>query len=255
MYMSGGGSSTHFPPRPMYQGPVVPPFLESPGIEYAGPYKLCNLRNPGGPGIPDISAQTHLPVQVYFQRWSPCRTGLVSSISYLLYGHGRHGLNDITSTYSLPYPDGILFVPPNDFSSFVTGMGRLTLKHCKYILDLLMLAQARCPHTGSAQPQGFNLESDPSFWHSSCPGAHKMNSKKKRVHNKGITPTVLELLNSSTPHEPIREAKEINKFCMNPIRNSFKYLCTSQTFREAQRDYKGTPVGKYGRARDPARRN
>ncbi|KAF8267910.1 subtilisin-like protein [Lactarius quietus] len=49
--ISGGGFSNYFP-RPPYQKDVVPNFLKHLGGQYAGMY------NPGGRGIPDISAQS-----------------------------------------------------------------------------------------------------------------------------------------------------------------------------------------------------
>ncbi|KAH9164686.1 subtilisin-like protein [Lactarius sanguifluus] len=48
--LSGGGFSNYFE-RPPYQNVVVPAFLQSLGSQYDGMY------NPGGRGIPDISAQ------------------------------------------------------------------------------------------------------------------------------------------------------------------------------------------------------
>ncbi|KAH9161629.1 subtilisin-like protein [Lactarius sanguifluus] len=48
--LSGGGFSNYFE-RPAYQNVVVPAFLQSLGSQYNGMY------NPGGRGIPDVSAQ------------------------------------------------------------------------------------------------------------------------------------------------------------------------------------------------------
>ncbi|KAH9059157.1 subtilisin-like protein [Lactarius vividus] len=110
--LSGGGFSDYFE-RPPYQANVVPPFLETLGDKYQGYYQ------PGGRGVPDISAQA---LDVLFvlggqlregsgtSASTPIAAGIISllndySISkgkgplgFLngwLYGRGLPGLNDI----------------------------------------------------------------------------------------------------------------------------------------------------------------
>ncbi|KAH9011591.1 peptidase S8/S53 domain-containing protein [Lactarius pseudohatsudake] len=114
MYMSGGGFSMHFT-RPNYQEGLVAPFLGSLGSQYAGLY------DPRGRGIPDISAQANWCVYIRLASLravsgtsasAPIVAGIVSLLNdylistgrprlgflnLLLYGHGRDGVNDITS--------------------------------------------------------------------------------------------------------------------------------------------------------------
>ncbi|KAF8257664.1 subtilisin-like protein [Lactarius quietus] len=112
--LSGGGFSNHFP-RPIYQNPAVPTFLEQLGNQYNGLY------NPAGRGIPDISAQVLRYVFVFNQEEflaggtscaTPTVAGIISLLNdYLLskgkkplgflnpwlYGLGVVGMNDIKS--------------------------------------------------------------------------------------------------------------------------------------------------------------
>ncbi|KAH9010271.1 subtilisin-like protein [Lactarius pseudohatsudake] len=115
MYLSGGGFSMHFT-RPDYQEDMVAPFLGSLGSQYAGLY------DPRGRGIPDISAQANWP-----------RLGF---LNLLLYGHGRDGVNDITSGSNPGCgTDGFTAIPGWDP---VTGMGTPSFISLQHILDILI---------------------------------------------------------------------------------------------------------------------
>jgi tripeptidyl-peptidase-1 len=57
-FVSGGGFSNYFP-RPSYQDPIVPNYVESLGNEYKGLY------NPNGRGYPDIAAQGYHFVTIW----------------------------------------------------------------------------------------------------------------------------------------------------------------------------------------------
>ncbi|KAH8978981.1 peptidase S8/S53 domain-containing protein, partial [Lactarius akahatsu] len=112
--LSGGGFSDYFE-RPPYQADAVPPFLQTLGDKYQGYYQ------PGGRGVPDISAQA---LDALFVRGGILREGSGTSAStpiaagifsllndysiskgkgplgFLngwLYGRGLAGLNDIIS--------------------------------------------------------------------------------------------------------------------------------------------------------------
>ncbi|KAH9059179.1 subtilisin-like protein [Lactarius vividus] len=148
--LSGGGFSNYFE-RPPYQANAVPPFLQTLGEKYQGYYQ------PGGRGVPDISAQA-LKV-FYFHKGglkvgsgtsaaTPIAAGIFSllndySISkgkgplgFLngwLYGYGLPGLNDIISG-SNPgcNTDGFTAIAGWDP---VTGLGTPDFTKLEEILD------------------------------------------------------------------------------------------------------------------------
>ncbi|KAH8999904.1 subtilisin-like protein [Lactarius hatsudake] len=153
MYLSGGGFSWHFT-RPTYQEDVVPPFLGYLGSQYAGLY------NPQGRGFPDISAQASrfqciLNADQYLARGTSTATPVVAGIisllndhlistgrhtlgflNLLLYGHGRDGINDITSGSNPGCgTDGFTAIPGWDP---VTGMGTPDFMTLQHIIDLLI---------------------------------------------------------------------------------------------------------------------
>ncbi|KAH9159989.1 subtilisin-like protein [Lactarius sanguifluus] len=153
MYMSGGGFSTHFT-RPNYQEDVVVPFLGSLGNQHAGLY------DPLGRGIPDISAQASLCEFIHEANHlsvtgtsvsAPIVAGIVSLLNdylistgrprlgflnVLLYGHGRYGINDITSGSNPGCgTDGFTAIPGWDP---VTGMGTPRFISLQDILDILI---------------------------------------------------------------------------------------------------------------------
>ncbi|KAH9056382.1 subtilisin-like protein [Lactarius vividus] len=152
-YMSGGGFSTHFT-RPSYQEGMVAPFLGSLGSQYAGLYDAR------GRGIPDISAQaswcvyTHLANHYAVSGTSvsaPIVAGIVSLLNdylistgrprlgflnLLLYGHGRDGINDITSGSNPGCgTNGFTAIPGWDP---VTGMGTPDFISLQNILNILI---------------------------------------------------------------------------------------------------------------------
>ncbi|KAH9161480.1 subtilisin-like protein [Lactarius sanguifluus] len=153
MFMSGGGFSMLFT-RPNYQEDVVPPFLGSLGNQHAGLYDAR------GRGIPDISAQANLCIftQDGHDRSvsgtsvsAPIVAGIVSLLNdylistgrprlgflnVLLYGHGRDGVNDITSGSNPGCgTDGFTAIPGWDP---VTGMGTPRFISLQGILDILL---------------------------------------------------------------------------------------------------------------------
>ncbi|KAH9169573.1 subtilisin-like protein [Lactarius sanguifluus] len=92
--ISGGGFSNYFE-RPSYQSVVVPAFLQSLGSQYDGMY------NPGGRGIPDVSAQAlHFmiifhtnPVRVSGTSCSaPTVAGMISLLNDYLISEGKSPL-------------------------------------------------------------------------------------------------------------------------------------------------------------------
>ncbi|KAH9167911.1 subtilisin-like protein [Lactarius sanguifluus] len=147
MYLSGGGFSSHFT-RPIYQEDVVPPFLG-----YLG-------NHPQGRGIPDISAQasrfkyilnadqrlasgTSMATPVVAGIISLLNDHLISTgrhtlgfLNLLLYGHGRYGINDITSGSNPGCgTDGFTAIPGWDP---VTGMGTPDFMTLQHIIDRLI---------------------------------------------------------------------------------------------------------------------
>ncbi|KAF8256819.1 peptidase S8/S53 domain-containing protein [Lactarius quietus] len=109
---SSGGFSAYFP-RPLYQDPAVPSFLQNLGGRYYGMY------NVGGRGVPDIALQavayeTVLNRQISAMQGTSCAAPAAGIIALLndymissgrrplgflnpwLYGGGLSGLNDIT---------------------------------------------------------------------------------------------------------------------------------------------------------------
>ncbi|KAH9070801.1 subtilisin-like protein [Lactarius deliciosus] len=92
--ISGGGFSNYFE-RPPYQSVVVPAFLQSLGSQYDGMY------NPGGRGVPDVSAQAlrfmivvHTnPVRVSGTSCStPTVAGIISLLNDYLISEGQNPL-------------------------------------------------------------------------------------------------------------------------------------------------------------------
>ncbi|KAH9071440.1 subtilisin-like protein [Lactarius deliciosus] len=153
MYLSGGGFSTYFT-RPNYQEDMVAPFLGSLDSQYAGLY------NPLGRGVPDISAQASWCVYIRLPGRhavsgtsvsAPIVAGIVSLLNdylistgrhrlgflnVLLYGHGRDGVNDITSGSNPGCgTDGFTAIPGWDP---VTGMGTPDFISLQGILDILI---------------------------------------------------------------------------------------------------------------------
>ncbi|KAH9009471.1 subtilisin-like protein [Lactarius pseudohatsudake] len=153
MYMSGGGFSMHFT-RPDYQEGMVTPFLGSLGSQYAGLY------DPQGRGIPDISAQANWCVYIRLASVravsgtsvsAPIVAGIVSLLNdylistgrpklgflnLLLYGHGRDGVNDITSGSNPGCgTDGFTAIPGWDP---VTGIGTPNFISLQDIVDVLI---------------------------------------------------------------------------------------------------------------------
>ncbi|KAH8987048.1 subtilisin-like protein [Lactarius akahatsu] len=151
--MSGGGFSMHFT-RPDYQEGMVAPFLGSIDSQYAGLY------DPRGRGIPDISAQASWCVYIRLPGRhavsgtsvsAPIIAGIVSLLNdylistgrprlgflnLLLYGHGRDGVNDITSGSNPGCgTDGFTAIPGWDP---VTGMGTPDFISLQDILDILI---------------------------------------------------------------------------------------------------------------------
>ncbi|KAH9161626.1 subtilisin-like protein [Lactarius sanguifluus] len=92
--LSGGGFSNYFR-RPAYQNVVVPAFLQSLGNQYNGMY------NPGGRGIPDVSAQAlkfAIVIRSAASRVSgtscstPTVAGIISMLNDFLISEGRDPL-------------------------------------------------------------------------------------------------------------------------------------------------------------------
>ncbi|KAH9164685.1 subtilisin-like protein [Lactarius sanguifluus] len=138
--LSGGGFSNYFE-RPPYQNVVVPAFLQSLGSQYDGMY------NPGGRGIPDVSAQALDFVIIHHTNPShvsgtscatPTVAGIISMLNDYLISEGKDplgflnpwlytkdegmfGLNDIKSGSNPGCDtDGFTAIPGWDP---VTGLG------------------------------------------------------------------------------------------------------------------------------------
>ncbi|KAH8980026.1 subtilisin-like protein [Lactarius hatsudake] len=149
--LSGGGFSNYFE-RPAYQNVVVPAFLQSLGSQYNGMY------NPGGRGIPDVSAQALKFVFVIRSAASrvsgtscstPTVAGIISMLNDFLISEGRDplgflnpwlysteggmfSLNDIISGSNPGCgTDGFTAIPGWDP---VTGLGTPDFSELLYVL-------------------------------------------------------------------------------------------------------------------------
>ncbi|KAH9053076.1 peptidase S8/S53 domain-containing protein [Lactarius vividus] len=92
--LSGGGFSNYFG-RPAYQNVVVPAFLQSLGSQYDGMY------NPGGRGVPDVSAQALHFVVIHHTNSShtsgtscaaPTVAGIIAMLNDFLISEGKDPL-------------------------------------------------------------------------------------------------------------------------------------------------------------------
>ncbi|KAF8264503.1 subtilisin-like protein [Lactarius quietus] len=150
--ISGGGFSNHFP-RPVYQNPAVPKFLEQLGNRYNGLY------NPAGRGIPDVAAQAInffivLKSQGFESGGTSFATPTVAAIfsllnDYLLsrgkkplgflnpwlYGLGVVGMNDIKDGYNPGC--GTVGFPAVAGWDPVTGLGTPDFLNLQAIIDYM----------------------------------------------------------------------------------------------------------------------
>ncbi|KAH8976516.1 subtilisin-like protein [Lactarius hatsudake] len=152
--LSGGGFSNYFE-RPSYQNVVVPAFLQNLGSQYDGMY------NPGGRGIPDISAQALnfmiiLHTSPSHVSGTSCATPTVAGIIAMLNDYlisegkdplgflnpwlysteGMSGLNDITSGSNPGCDtDGFTAIPGWDP---VTGLGTPDFSELLHVLRTRM---------------------------------------------------------------------------------------------------------------------
>ncbi|KAF8259981.1 peptidase S8/S53 domain-containing protein [Lactarius quietus] len=163
--LSGGGFSDYFP-RPIYQDPAVPTFLERLGNQYNGMY------NPAGRGIPDVAGQalTYFLVsrrQGLTADGTSCATPTVAGIisllnDYLLskgkkplgflnpwlYGLGVVGMNDIKSGSNPGCgTEGFSAIAGWDP---VTGLGTPDFLNLQAIIDYM--SQFTPPASTTAQP-------------------------------------------------------------------------------------------------------
>ncbi|KAH9024936.1 subtilisin-like protein [Lactarius pseudohatsudake] len=149
--LSGGGFSNYFG-RPAYQNVVVPAFLQSLGSQYNDMY------NPGGRGVPDVSAQALKCVLVIHSAGArgsgtscstPTVAGIISLLNDFLISEGKSplgflnpwlystergmsGLNDITSGSNPGCDtDGFTAIPGWDP---VTGLGTPDFSRLLHVL-------------------------------------------------------------------------------------------------------------------------